>query len=196
MVLFDLYWKYHNFERNEDCATVFLKWTDFILPAIQISNSNPQMFFLTILTNICIKLCNLMLTGWSKKRHLLYVRTDNTYGTSPIIVRRMEPKHFWISTISKHLFVMCILIRDVSTGSTGATEVAPKFSDTLTLSPPGGGGGQILPTIAEVASKFSLRLRPCWLLSIWIISILWWIFKPVDKPIYAKIGWELMILNE
>ena len=82
---YDLYWKYHNFERNEDCATVFLKWTDFILPAIQISNSNPQMFFLTILTNICIKLCNLMLTGWSKKRHLLYVRTDITYGTSPII---------------------------------------------------------------------------------------------------------------
>jgi hypothetical protein len=28
--------------------------------------------------------------------------------------------------------------RDVSTGATGATEVAPKFSDTLTLSPPGG----------------------------------------------------------
>ena len=27
----------------------------------------------------------------------------------------------------------------------------PKFSDTLTLSPPG--GGQILPTIAEVAPK-------------------------------------------
>ena len=50
--------------------------------------------------------------------------------------------------------------RDVTTGATGATEVAPKFSDTLTLSPPGG-GGQILPTIAEVASKFSLRLRPC-----------------------------------
>ena len=46
--------------------------------------------------------------------------------------------------------------RDVSTGATGATEVAP--SDILTLSSP---GGQILPTIAEVASKFSLRLRPC-----------------------------------
>ena len=46
--------------------------------------------------------------------------------------------------------------RDVSTGATGATEVAPKFSDNLTLSPP---GGQILPTIAEVASKSSLRLR-------------------------------------
>ena len=26
---FDLYWKYHNFERNEIRATVFLKWTDF-----------------------------------------------------------------------------------------------------------------------------------------------------------------------
>ena len=43
-------------------------------------------------------------------------------------------------------------VRDVSTGATDATEVAPKFLDTLTLSPP---GGQILPTIAEVASKFS-----------------------------------------
>ena len=31
-----------------------------------------------------------------------------------------------------------IFVRDVSTGATGATEVAPKFSDTLTLSPPGG----------------------------------------------------------
>ena len=31
-----------------------------------------------------------------------------------------------------------ITYRDVSTGATGATEVAPKFSDTLTLSPPGG----------------------------------------------------------
>jgi hypothetical protein len=30
--------------------------------------------------------------------------------------------------------------RDVSTGATGVTEVAPKFSDTLTLYPPGGGG--------------------------------------------------------
>ena len=28
---FDLYRKYHNFERNEICATVFLKWTDFRL---------------------------------------------------------------------------------------------------------------------------------------------------------------------
>jgi hypothetical protein len=45
-----------------------------------------------------------------------------------------------------------ILQRDVSTG------VTLKFSVTLTISLP---GGQILPTITEVASKFSLRLRPC-----------------------------------
>ena len=31
-----------------------------------------------------------------------------------------------------------IYLRDVSAGATGATEVAPKFSDTLTLSQPGG----------------------------------------------------------
>ena len=30
--------------------------------------------------------------------------------------------------------------RHVSTGLTGATAVSPRFSDTLTLSPPGGGG--------------------------------------------------------
>ena len=41
-------------------------------------------------------------------------------------------------------------VRDVTTGATGVTEVAPKFSDTLTLS---NQGGQILPTIAEVAAK-------------------------------------------
>ena len=38
--------------------------------------------------------------------------------------------------------------RDVSTGMTGMTTVDP-FADTLTLAPPG--GGQILPTITEVA---------------------------------------------
>ena len=37
-------------------------------------------------------------------------------------------------------FIICLLIvRDVSAGATGATAVAPKFSDTLTLSQPGGG---------------------------------------------------------
>ena len=40
----------------------------------------------------------------------------------------------------------------------GATAVAPKFSDTLTLYQP---GGQILHTIAEVEPKFSPWLCPC-----------------------------------
>ena len=31
-----------------------------------------------------------------------------------------------------------VICRDVSAGATGATVVAPKFSDTLTLSQPGG----------------------------------------------------------
>ena len=57
--------------------------------------------------------------------------------------------------------------RDVSTGATGATEVAPKFWDTLTLLEPG--GGQILPTIAEVAPNFFPWLRP------WIMFV-----KPFD----------------
>ena len=33
---------------------------------------------------------------------------------------------------------MTSIVRDVSTGATGATAVALKFSDTLTLFPPGG----------------------------------------------------------
>ena len=37
-----------------------------------------------------------------------------------------------------HLGWFTLPIRDVSAGATGATEVAPKFSDTLTLSQPGG----------------------------------------------------------
>ena len=34
----------------------------------------------------------------------------------------------------------------------------PKFSDTLTIFQP---GGQILPTVTEVAPKISLGIRPC-----------------------------------
>ena len=49
--------------------------------------------------------------------------------------------------------------RDVSTGASGTTSVASKFSVTLTLFKPGG-GGQILPTIAEVGPKISLWIRP------------------------------------
>ena len=41
------------------------------------------------------------------------------------------------------------VIRDVTAGASGATAVAPKFSDALTLFQPG--GGRFCPTIAEVA---------------------------------------------
>ena len=37
--------------------------------------------------------------------------------------------------------------RDVSAGATGATGVAPKFSDTLTLSQLGGGEGRFCPPL-------------------------------------------------
>ena len=47
--------------------------------------------------------------------------------------------------------------RDVTTGATGVTQVASKFSDTLTPNQ----GGQILPTITEVAAKNFTWLRPC-----------------------------------
>lgn len=45
--------------------------------------------------------------------------------------------------------------RNVSTGATGMTAVAPEFSDTSQpYSYQGGQGGQNLPTIAEVTTKF------------------------------------------
>ena len=47
--------------------------------------------------------------------------------------------------------------RDVTTGANGATEVAPKFSDVLTLSQPRGADST---TIAEVAAKKIPWLRP------------------------------------
>ena len=43
-----------------------------------------------------------------------------------------------------------VICRDVTTGATGLTKVAPNFSVTLTLLQP---RGQILPTITEVAAK-------------------------------------------
>ena len=58
----------------------------------------------------------------------------------------------------------------VTAGATGATAVAPKFLDTLTLLQL---GGQILPTIVTIAPKFSLWLRPCVIYYVYItISIL------------------------
>ena len=47
----------------------------------------------------------------------------------------------------------------ISPGATGATAVAPKFSDTLTLFHPR--GGRFCPTIAEVAPKISPWLHLC-----------------------------------
>ena len=49
------------------------------------------------------------------------------------------------------------MVRDVTAGATGATAVAPKFSDTLTLFQPG--GADSAPTIIEVAPKNCLRLH-------------------------------------
>ena len=51
-----------------------------------------------------------------------------------------------------------ILGRNVFTGATGTTAVAPKFSNTLTLSQP---GGHILPIIGVVAPKFFSWFCPC-----------------------------------
>ena len=47
-------------------------------------------------------------------------------------------------------FVSDLNSRDVSTGATGMTAVASEFSDTLTLSPPGGAN-----SAHQVTSKFS-----------------------------------------
>ena len=66
----------------------------------------------------------------------------------------------WQKAICKLYEIQCRIhnkYRDVSAGATGATAVTPKFSDTLTLSQP---GGQILTTIAEVEPKFPPWLRP------------------------------------
>ena len=44
------------------------------------------------------------------------------------------------------------MFRDVSTGATGVTRVAPKFSDTLTLFQTG--GGRLCPPLARSHLKF------------------------------------------
>ena len=78
--------------------------------------------------------------------------------------------------------------RDVSTGATGATAVTPKFWDTLTLLQP---GGQILPTISEVAPKFFPWLRPC------LLSINFHISTRVHMcPIQFEFIWVLIYVME
>ena len=60
--------------------------------------------------------------------------------------------------------------RDVSTGSTGATWVAPKFSYILTQFQPGGGGS--MPTIGMVAPEFCYGYVPVVRLSLKGVLIL------------------------
>ena len=48
--------------------------------------------------------------------------------------------------------------RDVSTGATGSTAVAPKFSDTLTLFQPG--GGRFCPPLARSHLDFNRGYVP------------------------------------
>ena len=120
-----LYWIRLKYEKNIllsssrpfSLSTTTLSLSTSMWGYIEKSYKMQQMFFLTIWTNICIKLCNLMLTGWSKKRHLLYVRTDITYGTSPIIdyiahngAKTFQNSYLNFYTISKHLFLMAIMI--------------------------------------------------------------------------------------
>ena len=42
----------------------------------------------------------------------------------------------FLNTLEKYIWIIMNTNRDVTTGATGATVVAPKFSDTLTLSQP------------------------------------------------------------
>ena len=59
--------------------------------------------------------------------------------------------------------------RDVNLGATGATAVAPKFSDALTLFQPG--GADSAPTTEWVAPKISPRLHLCDLYSMTLVLI-------------------------
>ena len=55
------------------------------------------------------------------------------------------------------IFFIYMYLRDVTSGTNRGTTVVPEFSDALTLFQPGWGGGQgqILPNIPEVAPEIS-----------------------------------------
>ena len=53
---------------------------------------------------------------------------------------------------TKNFPVVTSLDRDVTAGATGATTVAPKFSDALTLFQPG--GDRLCPTLQKSHKKF------------------------------------------
>ena len=88
--------------------------------------------------------------------------------------------------------------RDVTTGATSATEVAPKFSDTLTLSQPR--GGQILPTITEVRGyvpapyahfgiDFDSMYRDVTMENFLLRPLQWWAES-------APLGWDRVKVSE
>ena len=81
----------------------------------------------------------------------------------------------YVLLISRNASIQIYSTRDVSTGATSATVVAPKFSDTLTIYPQGG-GEQILPTITEVATRFSH------VVTFLIIILLRRTYQSLDKP--------------
>jgi hypothetical protein len=65
-----------------------------------------------------------------------------------------------LNFLDSHSIYFYASFKDVAAGATGTTVVAPKFSNALNLFQPGG-GGQILPNIAEVAPKISPSLHLC-----------------------------------
>ena len=86
-------------------------------------------------------------------------QSQNSYKISAGHVLVVESSSFALSYDRTKLSKVEVLdlSGDVSTGATGTTAVA-YFSDTLTLLQP---GGQILPTITEVAPKSSPWICPC-----------------------------------
>ena len=78
-----------------------------------------------------------MLLGGSKDEHFSCFYSSCQLGLS------IGAKLAFFTYFHEKGHHLCMQGRDVTTGATGATVVAPKFSDTLTLSQP---RGQILPT--------------------------------------------------
>ena len=70
--------------------------------------------------------------------------------------------HFYLTQPKLCFFLLLLGLRDVTTGPSGTTAIAPKFQDILILFRPGPDEkrGQILPIIAEVAPKISPWIHP------------------------------------
>ena len=83
---FDVSWccseNYHKFEKNEDCTTVFLKWTDFTLLGF---NKIPWFEFLTQ-----VLWCLHMLQKWTRQKCVACHTTDIYFDG--LLFR--ENKHF------------------------------------------------------------------------------------------------------